>query len=1417
MAGGQAVTSVIIVTSLYGFHGTVQMSVVGAPSNTTATLSSGTLDVPTGGSASTTLTISLDQGLVPPPSGQYVFSVSGLSGPVHSTNVYVNMIFLNDLWTNKAHFESENYFTDIGSQFDTGANGQYGGELAPIAINSTTIYMYYRSFELNKQGNKTYCEPDNTVIDPNFSAGIGLSISTDGGASFHHYNGGLPVVEHGLSVTDWDYCQVIAPSVVKVGSTFYMVFEGNNIQLGLGNYGSIGMAASNDGITWTKNRNYILTSEGSGWESVNIGTPSVSYFSGKFYVFYHGDQCPLTCAVERKNTVGWASGTSLTNLSKNSGNPVLNVGRGIYSWENHVVSRATVFREGIYYYMFFEGSGSQTAGCHDGNWGWGVARSGDLQTWDRFWGNPIRQMYQGGCGQDLPYVFPYNGNLYVYQVELGLRNKLVLGADPYLHIWQAEDGSEFIHDTGRLDTGTGGAGWSANTTIDSAGYLTFGPGVADLSRGNYTVTWRLMIDDASCPTWPICDNIATIEVTNTTNYLTSADLHRDGFNGNFVYQYPMLQFKATRDAFYYFNVYWRDKAYLKQDYVWARLLPGLEPFDFSISSSEGLSIPVGMTGSTTVTIANITGPSETVDLSCQSGLPPGAICAFTPSSGTPPFSSVLTIATLASAPTGPFVITVEGNSSLSGRTRTTQFVLQVTTRTTKTEAHCSNPVAVNSTTTCTATVTDPSVNPPTGTVTFTDNGAGTFSAQTCTLANPTTNSASCKVTYTPTSGIGTRTITANYQGDSTHDLSSGTFALSVTLRNTTTTVTCPASGTIGVAFSCSAAVNDTSPGTSGAPTGTVTITPGGTCPLVSGSCSVSITPSTAGSLSVSASYAGDSTHAPSPGGTTITIEKRNTMTRVNCVPASMAIAQGSTCAVSVTDVSPGTRSSPTGTVSFTSSGTGSFTPAASCSLVSGSCSVTYTPGGTFARTDTITGNYGGDSTYNTTSGSFALSVTLRTTTTLSCPASGTIGVVFSCSAAVNDTSPGTSGAPTGTVTFTPGGTCPLVSGSCSMNITPSGAGSLSVSASYSGDSTHATSSGSATITVNKRNTAPAVSCSPASPALSQSSTCMVTVTDTSPGTVSTPTGSVSFTSSGTGTFSATSCPLTSGSCSVTYTPGGTGARTDTITGSYGDDNNHYTSSGSASVTVNLRATTAAISCLPATIVVNNVTTCTAKVTDASLGTVVIPTGTITFSSSGMGTFSRGNCALNSGMCSVTYTPIAIGTGMHIITVNYGNDSTHSISSGSQTVIAIRRHSTISISCSPALGIVNQVVTCTATVIDSDAGTPTTPSGSVSFSSSGRGTFAPTTCTLSGIGTSAGCSVNYTPSEAGSQVVTVDYAGNSTYSGGMDSGIISVNPIGILGIPTLVLGSLGALTVVGVTAALVLNRKRNREAQRTGNR
>src|SRR5207245_9733615 len=119
-----------------------------------------------------------------------------------------------------------------------------------------------------------------------------------------------------------------------------------------------------------------------------------------------------------------------------------------------------------------------------------------------------------------------------------------------------------------------------------------------------------------------------------------------------------------------------------------------------------------------------------------------------------------------------------------------------------------------------------------------------------------------------------------------------------------------------------------------------------------------------GSHVISGTYSGDTKHdfSTSTGSQsfTLTVMGRSTSTTVSCAPSSVVTNNGSTCTATVADTASGTASTPTGTVRFSSAGTtnGAFTPASSCSLAIGSCSVTFTPTG--AATDTVTGHYQDD-------------------------------------------------------------------------------------------------------------------------------------------------------------------------------------------------------------------------------------------------------------------------------------------------------------------------------------------------------------------------------------------------------------------------------------------------------------------------
>src|SRR5207249_1149299 len=114
--------------------------------------------------------------------------------------------------------------------------------------------------------------------------------------------------------------------------------------------------------------------------------------------------------------------------------------------------------------------------------------------------------------------------------------------------------------------------------------------------------------------------------------------------------------------------------------------------------------------------------------------------------------------------------------------------------------------------------------------------------------------------------------------------------------------------------------------------------------------------------------------------------------------------------------------------------------------------------------------------------------------------------------------------------------CTLASGTCSVTYTPTVVGHALITGTYTGDSVHTGSSGTFNLASTIRASSTSVACSPASVLDNTPSTCTVTVADASGTGAVTPTGSVSFTSNSTGTFSATTCTLASGTCSVTYTP-----------------------------------------------------------------------------------------------------------------------------------------------------------------------------------------------------------------------------------------------------------------------------------------
>jgi polyisoprenoid-binding protein YceI len=136
----------------------------------------------------------------------------------------------------------------------------------------------------------------------------------------------------------------------------------------------------------------------------------------------------------------------------------------------------------------------------------------------------------------------------------------------------------------------------------------------------------------------------------------------------------------------------------------------------------------------------------------------------------------------------------------------------------------------------------------------------------------------------------------------------------------------------------------------------------------SASCSLTYTPASAESDTITATYGGDSTHAPSDSTPlALSVGKRSTSTSVTCSPNPVSASLATACTATVNDTAPGTPTAPTGTVRFTGAG-GSFSnPGSSCQLKpatragTAKCTVDFTA--TQAGTPGIQANYAADATH----------------------------------------------------------------------------------------------------------------------------------------------------------------------------------------------------------------------------------------------------------------------------------------------------------------------------------------------------------------------------------------------------------------------------------------------------------------------
>jgi hypothetical protein len=500
-----------------------------------------------------------------------------------------------------------------------------------------------------------------------------------------------------------------------------------------------------------------------------------------------------------------------------------------------------------------------------------------------------------------------------------------------------------------------------------------------------------------------------------------------------------------------------------------------------------------------------------------------------------------------------------------------------------------NPAVWGQVVTFTATVSavSPGAGTPTGTVTFKEG--------TTTLAATVALNGSARATFTTSSlSVTIHTITASYSGDGNFLTGSGDDSAAPEVVNQASSATAVSSSVNPAAWgqvvTFTATVSAVSPG-AGTPTGTVTFKEGATTlaatVALNGSAQATFTISSlsVASHTISAVYNGDGKFLTSSGDNSAApevINKASSSTVVSSSPNASVYGQTVTFTATISAVSPG-AGTPTGTVNFKE---GSTTLASSVAL-NASAVATFTISTLSVSTHTITANYNGDGDFLTSSASDSaapqvVNKTSSTTTVSSSANPSVYGQVVTFTATVAAVSPG-GGTATGTVTFTEGATTLAAtvalnsSAKATFSISSLALGNHTISASYGGDGSFLSSSGSDSgspqvVNVDSSTTAVTASANPA--VWGQVVTFSATVSAASPGS-GTPTGTVTFKEGS--TTLASGVTLSAGV--ATYTTSALYVATHTISASYSGDSNFTASSGSDSASpevVNKASTSTAL-------------------------------------------------------------------------------------------------------------------------------------------------------------------------------------------------------------------------------------------------
>jgi hypothetical protein len=639
-------------------------------------------------------------------------------------------------------------------------------------------------------------------------------------------------------------------------------------------------------------------------------------------------------------------------------------------------------------------------------------------------------------------------------------------------------------------------------------------------------------------------------------------------------------------------------------------------------------------------------------------------------------------------------------------------------------------------------------------VSIADSGAGTMSGMVTFMDGSTVLGTAALdsngvASFTVSNlAVGGHSITATYSGDANFT-SSASNSVSETvnpIQTATTLVSSMPSSVYGQPVTFSATVIAAS---GAVPAGSVLFMDGanvlGTATLdAAGMATLTVSSLAVGSHTITATYGGSATDAPSSDSLTQTVGKISTSTALASSADPSVYGQAVTLTATVSGGGGGN-------VMFMEGATLLGTAAVDSNGVASITLSSLSVGG-----HDITASYGGDDTHSASSASLTQSVNRdRTVTHLELSAvviDFGQSVLLTATVEIADLGSGT---PTGTVTFMDGdvaiGTATLgANGVATFTCSAQVVGDHAITAVYSGDGNFAGSiSNSVSETVNMLGTSTSLlsSIDPSSYGQSVLFTATVSGGLNATGTVtfrdgSTVLGTVAIDAGGVAHLGVSSLSVGD----------------HAITASYSGDADNAASSASLMQVVNANSTATALTSSAASVTYGHSVTFTATVslTGAGSGT---PTGNVIFKD---GSTVIGTVAIDAGGVA-TLTTSSLSVGGHTITAAYSGDANDLGSSASMVQNVTQRATATALSSSLNPSVFGQAVTFTATVTNDAAAAL---SGSVVFKD---GSTILGTVSLSG----GAASLTLSTLAAGGHTITATYSGDANDAASSASLIQSV--------------------------------------------